>query len=413
MRRIIFPVSLCLCLFSCGEKGPYFQGIADLSPASGESVLLILVDDLGSEHIEISGIGNGVPTPALDSLASTGVYFERAWSNPICSPTRVSVQTGERPDMHGVGDALRATEPGMALSSTTIAEAVPDNYRTSYFGKWHAGESAGPLTPNMQGYEHFSGLLHSEQPGGKPESHYDWYQTVNGVTSRQTRWHTSVLVDEAIAWGWEQPFFSIVAPWDPHKPWECPPQELDSQCSDTDSDVSRYRSMVRALDKEVGRLVESLPPGVVVIFVSDNGSPEEVVQPPVRGHKGTAYEGGVRVPLLISSPAAIPHRVSSPVMVGDLFSTVVELTGGSYVSESSISLVPQFYGDEQNHQFLVAERFGSATSIAATDGRFKVLFFGQGRKECYDLQVDPFESNSIWVPSCNTVLSYLKTLKPE
>lgn len=313
------------------------------TPASvppGSNILVVMADDLGIDFLRSYGAGeNAANTPTLDALVAKGVRFENAWSYPLCSPTRAAVQSGRYGFRSGMGWlALWGGMPGQEILMPSLLEqGSQGRFATAAIGKWHLGREL--TAPNDAGYGHFSGVLrnlHGEN------SYFNWKRVVNGREEDVTdRYVTSAQVDDAIGWieGVQEPWFLHLGFSAPHKPFHAPPDRLHSVdlegAGDPEVDaVPYFRAMVEAIDTELGRLLEALGPArerTTVIFLSDNGSPAEVVQEPwsPERSKTTLYEGALRVPLIISGGEVVRRErvVTDPVHVVDVFATVAEIAG--------------------------------------------------------------------------------------
>jgi arylsulfatase A-like enzyme len=405
--------------------------------APGSNVLLLLADDVGQDVLRLYGEGDDLPvTPALDRLAREGVLFERAWANPTCSSTRATLLTGRYAFRTGVDDIIDpASEHVLQREEWTLPEALArarPRPAHALFGKWHLGNdrNGGERGPNLAGFDHFSGSL-----GAFPAPSYGrWSQVRNGETRASDVYPTTQLVDEALAWirGRDEAWFAEIAFQAAHRPWHVPPGRLvgarrratlprspngslpdpSQTCPDAYARAC-YLAMVEALSAEIGRLLEALPADqrarTHVIFVADNGTPRPVSGAPRHQSKGQLYEGGIRVPLIVSGPSVVrPGRRSRALVhTVDLYATVLELVTGrpadAFVPENvtldARSLVP-LLRDEATavHAQLLAERLrpgrAGGRGRAIRDERFKLIQW-QDREELYDLERDPQETRDL------------------
>ena len=326
------------------------------------NVLVLLADDIGVDSVAVYAEGDDLPsTPNLDALAAGGLLFRNAWSSPVCSPSRAGLLTGRHSFRHGVGwlttpDVLSSALPLSELTIPEVLDLAGSGYVHAAIGKWHLGNASvgGPLAPNDAGFGHFSGSLSNLLP---PFDYFTWPKVVDGVSSTSTNYVTTETVDDAIAWisGQSSPWFCYVAFHAAHSPFHAPPSSLHSVDLTTPTNRLYYKAMVEALDTEIGRLLASLPPGVgddtMVIFAGDNGTSAKVTVPPfdVNHAKGTLYEGGINVPLIVSGPlVSAPAEVRGLVTVTDLFATVLGIAGltksqvPSPAGQDSVSLTPYF-----------------------------------------------------------------------
>lgn len=389
-------------------------GLAPTARAENPNILFVLIDDLGIEYLDNWDVGiYTTATPNIDTLAASGVRFTNAWSNPLCSPTRASVLTGRHPFRTGVGWVVNHyTETGLRLEEVTLPEMLgPAGYATAAFGKWHLGlTAAGRWTPNAHGFDHFEGILLPEQNPAN-DVYFSWKKTENGVgpfppapgedylTSAVTQWTRTWIAEQ------QDPWFAYVAYPSVHDPFHCPPAHLrkSTDCGPDDDDETYYRAMIDALDTEIGTLLAGLDlSNTLVIFASDNGSPDEVVELPyVAGRaKGTAFEGGVRVPLVLAGgPVTARGPVDDYVQLTDIFATIVETVGLTSAAEDSISLERYFaaLSAPRLRDFNYTEAFGPNGSsptfgqVAARDETYKLIVDLEGGEYLFNLADDPDE----------------------
>jgi len=403
------------------------------SPAAARSpqnVLILCVDDLGVDQVGVYA-ESSLPavTPNIDQLAAQGVLFRYAYANQRCSPTRATIQTGRYSFRTGIGDVVRSENQALLLSEITLPELLDHSplgpYSNAALGKWHLGNASvgGDCAPIVAGYSSFSGT-----PGNitKPHSYAAWPKLVSTQSptgcslaeSFSSTYATSDTVDDALSWMGtaSEPFMLYVAFHSAHTPNHLPPAQLTPvtpaptvECRFDPGGC--YRMMVEALDTELGRLLGSMDPGLAsrttVIFVSDNGTPLESISPPwpATHSKGSIFEGGIRVPLIIRSPLVVqPGReVRALVNTTDLFATVGELAGLDVTTMSlpkldSISLVP--YLEHPHPLFLrqtVYSEFFAPNGFqpeyferAMRNERYK-LIRTPSLEQLYDLLLDPYE----------------------
>jgi arylsulfatase A-like enzyme len=383
------------------------------------NVLMIVVDDLGIDHLDWHPVGvlagNPAPTPFLSSLAQGGLVFTRAYSNPICGPTRATLLTGRHPFRHGLGGNPKQSEPQLALSEATLPEQLAlAGYATGGFGKWHV--SLDRDDPNLQGFQHYDGMI----TGLKGASYYSWLRVVNGSGFTETGYNTTVTTDAAMQWiaarNPRKPWFAYVSYPAPHAPYEPPPAALNpvTNAQATDPKLTIYHGMIEAIDTEVSRLVQSVDlDRTLVIFIGDNGSSKVVNQAPVVPGKSkfTAYEGGVLVPALVTGASVNRKGTTDGMMhLVDLYQTILDLAGAPTpaVSLDSVSLVdpnaPKALRWLPQRGEVFSERFEpSGTPPFGTPvllrrmvrhDRYKLLRLDTG-DELYDLQSDPWENTNL------------------
>lgn len=388
-----------------------------------ENVLLIIADDLGIENVgayddlDMAGI-TPPPTPNIDALATSGVRFTRAWSNPVCSPTRAAIHTGRHAFRTGVGTAYVGTGAlnPLELSEVTLPEVLePAGYATALVGKWHLGpdgdQPIGANSPNLAGWQRYAGGLLGALP-----DYYDWSKTQDGQTRATRKYATTDAVDEALAFidSADQPWVVTVAFNAPHTPFHEPPRELHSQNLDGlnpfNDPVPFYKAMIEAMDSEIGRLLSEIDSDdferTWVIFIGDNGTPPAAVEGnlDINRIKGTVYERGVNVPLLVAGPGVEePGRSSSALVHAvDLFSTIADIAGAAPSSTNEtridgVSFLPVLTvaGSNGARTTNFTEVFPGVDPLmgqaAIRNNRFK-LVRTFGRDSLFDLFFDPTES---------------------
>ena len=323
-------------------------------------------------------------TPTLDELRREGIWFTKAYGTPVCSSTRACIQTGRLGFRTGVGWITNAVGyPGdfeLPNSEKFLPELLRDGfgeqelglpYRCGAFGKWHLStlleEDRGHAIEN--GFHRFRGTM------GNVGAYYryDWIEhdagsppvavMINGSATHGTdTWHGSVTSREALEWiqAQKRSFFAYVAFGPPHAPLQVPPLELLPE--HTRAALTRfglepgnslspfdppdlvhlvYRSLVEAIDAEIGNLIDGIPAetrkNTMIIVCGDNGTPEAAVSPPHDPDhaKGEVYELGIRVPLIVTGPLVkrpIPSegwRSEALVSAVDLWSTIADITGAN------------------------------------------------------------------------------------
>jgi len=400
------------------------------------NVLLIVADDIGVDYVGAYAEGtNPPPTPTLDSLAADGVLFRNAWANPSCSPTRACIMTGRYPFRTMVGRWISfATNPpnvGLLqpdeITLPKVLDAAGSGYAHALIGKWHLGNAlSSPDSPRtVAGYSHFAGSLEGQIP-----SYTNWTRVVNGAPANTTNYCTTQNTDDALAWIQNQttPWLCVLTYQAPHIPYHAPPPHLHTQnlagltpqtTTHTPANIPFYRAMVESLDTEIGRLFASLGSSVMdntnVVFIGDNGTVQRQSVAPFNGHraKGTPYEGGVNVPLLIAGPAVQqPGReVTALACSVDVFQTVLDLCGAAgglppYIVHDSVSLEPYLSNPNQTElrQYAYTEQFTGTTwpspntngHATVRNSQFKLIhYYSGGSDELYDLVNDPWETTNL------------------
>lgn len=316
----------------------------ELSAQGPTNVVLIVADDLGSVDLNCYG-SDDLLTPNIDALANRGVRFTQFYvGSAICSPSRAALLTGRYP--HRAQLPRNTDYKGMPGSQFTLAELFQEaGYRTSLIGKWHLGET--PETdPQAQGFDEFFGhrrgcidnYSHFFYWSG-PNRHDLWRNRTEVFESGE--YFPDLMVREAkrfLQAQQDEPFFLYFALNTPHYPMQAEQRFVDMYVDLEDANRQRYAAFVTSLDDKVGQVLDeldrlNLAENTLVVFMSDHGhSIEERAfggggsAGPYRGAKGTLWEGGIRVPCILSLPSVIPageirdHWVTSM----DLFPTIAE-----------------------------------------------------------------------------------------
>jgi len=407
----------------------FVLSFASLTPqptfAARHNILLVIADDYGIDSNSLYNTNTRAslpPTPNINALHDSGVLFRNACSYPTCSPTRSSILTGRYGFRTGIGfpvmQAYDIALPGNELTIPKILTANPQlGYRHANIGKWHLG--FGGTDPNvLGGWGHFSGSL-----AGGVNNYTQWPKVVNGVSTTSTNYATTDAVNDSIAWIQQQGtnnWFLWLAFNAPHDPFHKPPNDLHSYDALSASQTAveqnprpYYEAMAEAMDTEFGRLLKSIDrSNTVIIFVGDNGTPQGVVQPPLVAAraKGSLYEGGIRVPLIIAGPVVREPRRENTNLVhtADLFATILELAGADLKTVlppdlqcDSHSLLPVLNnGPVVPRKWLLSERFhptldASRTGRTIRDDNFKLIQNNDGTQALYDLLADPLEATNL------------------
>ena len=386
---------------------------------AGNNILLIIADDFGVDSHGLYGIGSSTaPTPTINSLASQGVRFDQAWSNPVCSPTRATILTGRYSFRTGVGDAL--VDNMISPSEFTVGDALQSlGYQTAVIGKWHLGTIASGGLPENMGFDYFSGHWYGI---GQLPDYFNWIKYTNSGTSSTTvtTYATTENVNDAIDWINDQENLNPNKPWflwlafnAPHKPFHKPPDNLHSYdyLTGTEVDIQQntvpyYQAMVEAMDTEINRLLNNVDmSNTNIIFIGDNGTPFAGSVPPADRSrvKGKLYQGGIWVPLIISGPVVTNINRSNRALVNtaDLFATIIEMAGGGVSNLApngtlidSVSLLPLLNDPAQDElcQYIFSERF-NATDAALNgktmrNGQYKLIRFDSGGERLHLMSND-------------------------
>ena len=409
--------------FDAARKLPlvFLLAVHCTAGAARQNILLIIADDYGVDSSSLYNSTNTgaslPPTPNINSLASSGVVFSRFYANPLCSPSRSCILTGQYGFRTGVGDVV-----GAGVTLTTNAFTLPEaftnaatGYHLSQFGKWHLATALNsPRT--VGGWTNYLGSI-----PGELTNYSSWVKTSNGTSSLTTNYATTDLVNDATNWiaaRGTNAWFVWAAFNAPHTPFHLPPTNLCPHYASLSTSPAYitahprpyFEAMVEALDTEIGRLLTGVNrTNTHIIFLGDNGTLRDVIQPPFPSTRGkdTLYEGGTHVPLIISGPAVVnPNRTNATLSsMVDVFATILEMAGSSVsaavpptVTIDSQSLMSVLQTTNTLSRYAYSELFGvnvvpqSATGQALRNSQFKLIRFSDKHEEFYDLQNDPYEA---------------------
>jgi arylsulfatase A-like enzyme len=421
-----------------------FLGAAAAAAAQAPSqpnIVVIVADDLGIGDLRCYGAADA-KTPNLDRMAVDGIRFTDFHANsPVCSPSRASLLTGKYPQRCGIPQILFSRPDfsvhGLREGETTLAgELRQHGYRTAAIGKWHLGTTR-PSRPMQQGFDSFFGFYsgwidyYSHRfytLGGQPVFH-DLWQNENEVW-REPEYQTEMLTREAKTFLRAQskatPYFLYLAFGAPHYPMMAPKKYLDRFPPTMDRDRRLHLAVVAALDDAVGEIRSVADENTCVFFMSDNGATHEVradhrgrpyeggSNRPYRGWKGSLFEGGTRVPALLTWPGVVsPGDVNHTVAAMDMAPTLLRTKGPKFDGSDISSLLQR--RAPLPDRTLFWEYDGQ---IAARKGQWKLLtahreFFGGPLTESdwlSDLSADPGEARNLAAEHPDVVASLKREL---
>jgi arylsulfatase A-like enzyme len=294
------------------------------------NILLIVADDMG--YGDFGVFNNGVScTPALDHLVGEGVCLTQHYAaSAVCAPSRAGLMTGRYPHRTGAIDTFEGRGlDRLALREVTMADLFKRaGYATGLVGKWHLGAIDPRYHPNERGFDEFVGFR------GGWQDYYQWRLDQNGVIRKADgRYLTDVLSDEAASFiesHAREPFFLHVTYNAPHFPFQCPEEDVRpyAETGKFTRAVSTIYGMLQRLDKGLTRLLaeidhQGITENTIVLFTSDNGPQlggtgdqcTDRFNCGFRGAKGTVYEGGIRVPMVVRWPAQLAAGTSSDALI--------------------------------------------------------------------------------------------------
>jgi arylsulfatase A-like enzyme len=325
------------------------------------NVVVFYADDMGIGDVGVYGCPD-IQTPSIDALARSGVRFTNYYSAaPICSPSRAALLTGRYPARAGVPTNVPSIPggPGMPTEQLTIAEiAKMRNYATGAVGKWHLGFSH-ETQPNAQGFDFFFGhhagcidyFSHTFYWNSRAPNHHDLFRNRQEVFE-EGQYFTHLITREArqfIDTHKEEPFLLYVPYNAPHYPMHAPRPYVD-RYAHLPKQRRLYAALVAAMDESIGQVVDQLRhhglvEDTLVFFMSDNGISVETranggggSSGPFRDHKFSLFEGGIRMPGIVSWPGRVPAGQTRDqlVIACDVLPTVAEVIGATLPADHKI-----------------------------------------------------------------------------
>jgi arylsulfatase A len=337
------------------------------------NVVLIVADDLGWTDLGCYG-SDLYKSPHIDQLAQDGARFTASYSAcTVCSPTRAALLTGKYPARLHVTDWIPGLPPSnpklvvpdftkhLPLEERTLAEVLHDaGYATASIGKWHLG---GPeFYPEHHGFD--LNVAGTDQPQPRP-GYFAPYAIDTIEQGPNGEYITDRLGVEAVKFiraNADGPFFLYMPQFAVHLPVQAKKKLIEKYQARVHDGMrhtnAAYAAMIDSMDQTVGQIRETLDElGIaertVIVFTSDNGGRIPTSSnAPLRAGKGSCYEGGVRVPLIVYWPGVTPAglEIDAPVITTDVFPTILEMTGRTIENKASldgVSLVPLLWQDGQ------------------------------------------------------------------
>jgi arylsulfatase A-like enzyme len=421
MIRFIFTFTAwCLVIAVCGNASP-------------PNVVLIVADDFGWTDLGCYG-SDLYQSPNIDGLARDGMRFTANYSAcTVCSPTRAALMTGKYPARLHITDWIPGQMPEnpklivpdftkqLPLKEVTIAEKLKETgYATASIGKWHLGGEA--FYPDKQGFDINIAGTHEPQP------RHSYFAPYNIATIKQGppgEYITDRLTNEAVRFirdHHDEPFFLYLPHFAVHTPIQAKQRLVDKYdkrlrgMDKTRHVNTSYAAMIQSLDESIGRIRKTLnelniADNTIIIFTSDNGGRVPTTSnAPLRAGKGSAYEGGVRVPLIVYWPKVTKpgSECDVPTITMDLFPTILQMAGQKIAQDAvcdGVSLVPLLqakgalpqrslfwhYPHYQHYQ-----QGGATPYSAIRAGDYRLIeYLDDSRVELYNLDSDAREANNI------------------
>lgn len=382
------------------------------APPRRPNVVVLLADDLG--WADVGFHQSEIRTPNLDRLASQGLEFERFYSCPLCSPTRSALMTGRYPMRLGTGYTVVRpwADFGIPAEERFLPQAFQAaGYQTAMTGKWHLGHSRKTYLPGARGFQrsygHMNGAIDyytHDRDGG-----LDWHR--DGRALRQEGYSTDLIGQEAESnirgRDKSKPLFLYVPFNAPHAPLQAPKNLLDRYAGIADGRRRTFAAMVDGMDTNVGRILDTLDSegiagDTIVFFFSDNGGPtgQGARNTPLRGAKGSTWEGGTRVPAVLRWPGHVkPGKTAQLASVIDLFPTLASAAGVKPANQrkfDGIDLWPAIRSGKRRKRGPLYLSIESARGLhfAVHDGPWK-LVTEDGKSHLFRIEEDREEKNDV------------------
>jgi arylsulfatase A-like enzyme len=399
------------------------------------NIVLILADDLGWTDLGVQG-SKYYETPNIDRLASEGVRLQNHHHFQNCAPTRAALWSGQyapRTGIYTVGTLARGNasdrkmevpenKTELPLGLKTVGDQIRANgYRTAYLGKWHLGQQ-GAFHPSKRGWDYAVTSM------GR---HFQ-FQTQPEMKHNPDAYLADWLTDRALEFldqSTDKPFFLVLAHFAVHTPLQAKPElikKFETKPVANGHKNPTYAAMIQSVDESVGRVVSKLKQlqleeNTIVIFTSDNGgvggygdlANNITDNAPLRSGKGTHYEGGLRVPMIVRWPGVCePGKMSQePTSVVDIYPSLLDVTGSEYPEQTldGKSLLPVWKNPEKaklDRDYIFFHLPGylegrkgqwRTTPVSSIIGReYKLMEFLEDQTvELYDLTADVSESQNL------------------
>ncbi|MCD6287728.1 MAG: arylsulfatase, partial [Candidatus Hydrogenedentes bacterium] len=386
-----------------------------------------MTDDLGYGEVGCYG-QKLIKTPCIDQMAREGTRFTDCYAGaPVCAPCRSVLMTGQHTGHTTVRNNKGKNEPKhdgqkgripLKADDVTVAEVLKKaGYATGMTGKWGLGEPGSTGLPNDHGFDEWLGYLNQDHA---PHYYTDWLWhnkekmilkgNLNGGRKQYTHDLFTEFALDFIRSNQTQPFFLYVPYCIPHFKLEVPslaPYENETW----DKDAVTRAAMITRMDRDVGRIFDllkelDLDRDTIVFFCSDNGVSQRWDGlfdgcGPFREKKGSLYEGGIRIPMIVRWPGRTPAgRVDgTPWYLADVMPTLADIAGTSVPDNiDGVNVLPTLLGKRQDlsRRFMYWEKPGSELRQAVRWGKWKAVRQGQDNPiELYDLDKDIGETTDV------------------
>lgn len=434
VTKLLLVVMLSLITSCKGQPKDQEKVMSNQPAPSRPNILLILCDDLGYADVGFNG-AKDITTPNLDALASQGTIFNEAYvAHPFCGPSRASLLTGRY--AHKIGSQFNLpTEgdqtKGIDVRETYISKVLQQSgYYTGVIGKWHLGYQT-EYHPNTRGFDDFYGFLggghnyfpeqfkaaYKRQKESGRKFIWDYLRPLehNGKEVDETEYITDALSRETVRFidesaKKEDPFFMYLSYNAPHTPLEAKEEDLKLFEHIEDKKRRTYAAMVYAVDRGVGQIVEKLKEtnqldNTLIIFFSDNGGKVKAGANnyPLKEGKGSAHEGGFRVPMFFHWPNVVPEgkTFEHPISALDLYPTLAGLGNAEIPANKLLdgkNIWEAFLNNENprvdESLFIMRHRKGFS-DVAVRKNEWKALKLGKQKWKLFNIEKDMGELENV------------------
>ncbi len=408
---LILAATLFFCACNSGSDGSSSSLTTEAQGNKQPNIIVIVIDDAGYADFGFMGCKD-LDTPQIDSLANDGVVFTDAHvSATVCAPSRAGLMTGKYQQRFGFeangtgyGDS---GDIGLSDDVVTMADVFQkNNYKTIAIGKWHLGGTISDH-PNNRGFDEFYGFIAGSRsyfPMENPSPEHMLQR--NGEQVQFDGYLTDVLGERSVSFVEEnkdQPFFMYLAYNAVHTPMEAKETDLEKYKNHPRQYLA---AMTWSLDENIGKLRNKLRElnlldNTLIYFISDNGgaADNDSQNGPLKGWKGNKFEGGQRVPFIVSWPSKIKRNQQFDGLTSslDIFKTSLAAAGiepGDTVALDGVDLLPYLTGEKTGdpHEALFWRKLEES---AARVGDFKLIHLKDYGSAMYDLSSDLGEMNDL------------------
>ena len=373
------------------------------------NVLVSLLDDAGYNDFGFMG-SEDILTPHMDQLAASGMTFSDAHlAGTTCSPSRASMITGRYQQRFGYHNNVPPKGNGLDPSETTVGDAFQaGGYKTYYIGKWHLG-AVEKYFPNNRGFDEFYGLLEGSRsyfPGKDDTSKGGKAIQRNGEFIEWKGYITDLFTEAALDYlddAKDEPFFMFLSYTAPHGPMHAKKEHLKKFEGHARPELA---SMYWSVDEGIGQVLDrldtlNLRENTLVFLLSDNGgaAANQSNNAPLKGFKGSKFEGGHRTPFVMSWPGTIEAGSSFDGLISamDVYPTAAAAAGVSSTIGKpldGINLLPYLLGDFSGdpHEVLFWSR---SVEDGARAGDFKLVGHEAHGWRLYNLEEDISETKDL------------------